>query len=89
MNPKSPLPPPGFFFDPAVRDRLYAPGPGGLVPASALASATHWEEGAMTNPNYTTSGHARLPLRPWGDAAILAKLYPCFSERIHHRSYGS
>jgi hypothetical protein len=38
---------------------------------------------------YTTSGHARLPFGLGKMLPILAKLYPCFSECIHHRSDGA
>ena len=28
--------------------------------------------------------HTRLPLWPWEDASILAKLYPCLGQGIHN-----
>ena len=59
------------------------------LPAPILANRNPLGGGRDDQSQYSSSGHGRLPLGPGVDAPILAKLYPCLSECIHHRSDGA
>ncbi len=57
------------------------------MPSSSQAFRSDFKSSLRTQ--WQEKGAGRSSFRPWKDASVLAKLYPCLGQRIHHGRDGA